>query len=130
MLEFKGDVENTFQRTFSIDTTTITGETFNTDLKENGDSIPVTAENAAGPIFLIFVEFVELYVDFLLSGSISNSFNAFHEGFDMVTSGSALVLFRPEELMMLVRGSPTLDFKDLEKSTKYDGFEAEAQIIR
>ncbi len=41
---------------------------------------------------------MDLYVDFILNKSISKQFNSFKEGFDSVCSGSAIQLFRPEEL--------------------------------
>jgi ubiquitin-protein ligase E3 A len=61
---------------------------------------------------------------------MASAYEAFEEGFGIITQGTAIVLFRAEELMMLVRGSPSMDFKDLEKSTKYDGFEPEDEIIK
>jgi hypothetical protein len=48
MLEFKGDIEQTFQRTFSIDIHSITDETKHYELKQDGDSIPVTSDNVHG----------------------------------------------------------------------------------
>ncbi|RYY35756.1 hypothetical protein EON62_02260 [archaeon] len=36
-------------------------------------------------------------------------------------SGPSLSLFRPEELQLLVSGSPVLDFKELQRVTRYEG---------
>ncbi len=57
---------------------------------------------------MVFVlqEFVELYADFLFNISIEKQFRAFMRGFRMVTDESPLkMLFRPEEVEMLVCGS-------------------------
>ena len=53
-----------------------------------------------------FQEFVDMYTDFLLNESIEKQFRAFKRGFQMVTDESPLkMLFRPEEVEMLVCGS-------------------------
>ena len=78
----------------------------------------------------LFIEFVDLYVDYMMNESIDDAYNAFQEGFDSVMQESAISIFRPEELMELLEGSKTLDFKDLEKVTKYDGFDPDSQTIR
>jgi hypothetical protein len=52
MLEFTGDIEQTFQRTFSIDIKSITDETKHYELKEDGDLIPVTSQNVHGCIYI------------------------------------------------------------------------------
>lgn len=48
LLEFDGDVAEVFQRTFQIEFTTSSGETTQFDLKPDGETIPVTAENRKG----------------------------------------------------------------------------------
>jgi hypothetical protein len=50
----------------------------------------------------------------LLVDSISKQFNAFAKGFFSVCGGPALELFKPQELELLICGSPTLDFHALE----------------
>lgn len=57
-------------------------------------------------------------------------FNAFQQGFNSVMNGSAISLFRAEEIQELICGSPSLDFKALEESTVYDGYEPDTPIIR
>ena len=47
LLQFDGDVENTFYLTFQI-TEEYLGEKRSVNLKENGDQIPVTNENRHG----------------------------------------------------------------------------------
>ena len=69
-------------------------------------------------------------MDYILNESISQQFNAFKEGYDSIMKGTAINIFRPAELMELTCGSSELDFKDLEKGTKYDGFEGSDTVIR
>ena len=45
MLEFDGDVENTFMQTFKIDYKDVFGSVLSHDLKEGGDAVPVTNIN-------------------------------------------------------------------------------------
>jgi len=60
-------------------------------------------------------------VSYLLRDSITQQFEAFKRGFDSVMSlGPAMKLFEPEELQLVICGSPELNFGDLEKDTHYD----------
>ncbi|KAJ1983490.1 hypothetical protein H4R34_001251 [Dimargaris verticillata] len=116
------DLEDVFGQTFQI-TYTCYGQTHHHDLKPNGDQIPLTQSNRQ--------EFVDRYVDFLLNVSVSQQFEAFKEGFHSVCIGSAIKLFRPEELEQLICGSSDLDFRALELVTAYDGgFSANTPVIR
>ena len=45
MLDFEGDVENTFMQTFRISYTDVFGATLSHDLKDSGDDTRVTKEN-------------------------------------------------------------------------------------
>ena len=45
MLDFEGDVENTFMQTFRISYTDVFGATLSHDLKDNGDDVKVTKQN-------------------------------------------------------------------------------------
>ncbi|KAI8836611.1 hypothetical protein BC829DRAFT_436639 [Chytridium lagenaria] len=107
LLEFDGDVEDTYCWTYEVTYSTIFG--------------PKTAElRQGGQVF-----------DFLMDKSISAAFTAFVEGFNCVVEKGALLLFRPEELQELVVGSEVLDFDELEKATQYDGgFTVESAFIR
>ncbi|KAL7990468.1 hypothetical protein Chor_013898, partial [Crotalus horridus] len=92
------------------------------DLKPGGDKIPVTNENRK--------EYVQLYVDFLLNKSIYKQFAAFYYGFHSVCASYALMLLRPEEVEILVCGSPELDVHALQKHTQYDGYQKTDLTIR
>ncbi|XP_055907876.1 ubiquitin-protein ligase E3A isoform X2 [Eupeodes corollae] len=125
MLEYDGsDMEDVFLQTFKITYSNVFGETVEHELKANGDTIAVNQENKQ--------EFVDLYSDFLLNKSIDRQFKAFKKGFEMVTDESPLkLLFRPEEIELLVCGSRNFDFVELEKSTEYEGgYTSDSQIIK
>jgi ubiquitin-protein ligase E3 A len=44
--------------------------------------------------------------------------------------GSAIKLFKAEELQELICGSASLDFNALEENTVYDGFDPESPVIK
>ncbi|XP_045483722.1 ubiquitin-protein ligase E3A isoform X3 [Harmonia axyridis] len=125
MLEYTApDLEDVFMQTFSISYEDVFGSAINHQLKENGDDIQVTQENK--------FEYVELYADFLLNKQVEKQFHAFYKGFQMVVDESPLeLLFRPEEIELLICGSKVFDFDELEKSTEYDGgYSSNSQIIK
>ena len=53
----------------------------------------------------MLAEYVDLYVDYMLTTSVARQFGAFYRGFMNVADGPALKLFRAEELEQLVVGS-------------------------
>jgi ubiquitin-protein ligase E3 A len=55
-----------------------------------------------------------IFHQWLLVDSIAKQFNAFAKGFFSVCGGPALEMFKPQELELLICGSPTLDFHALE----------------
>jgi len=114
LLEYEGDdVENVFCLTFEINWSCL-GHGQKVELKENGANIPVTKENKE--------QYVLLYVKWILVDSISNQWKAFKKGVDAVLEGSSLSdLVTPEEMELLVVGSPDLDFDALEANTEYEG---------
>lgn len=63
--------------------------------------------------------------------NIGAQYSAFHKGFHRMCDGPVLQLFRPEELELLVCGSPNLDFEALERSTHYDdGYTKDSETIQ
>lgn len=118
------DMEEVFSQTFEIGYENVFGAPLKHSLKPDGEKIPVGQHNKQ--------EFVELYADFLLTQSIEKQFKAFKKGFQMVTDESPLqLLFRPEEIELLVCGSKKFDFDELEKSTEYEGgYSADSEIIK
>jgi ubiquitin-protein ligase E3 A len=73
-------------------------------------------------------EYVELYVDYIFTKQCEQQIRSFQKGFfrccdeDIITS-----MFKPEELELLICGSPKLDFAELEKVAIYhDGYTKES----
>ncbi|XP_017005988.2 ubiquitin-protein ligase E3A [Drosophila takahashii] len=125
MLDYQGqDMEEVFDQTFKISYSNVFGEMVEHELVPNGKEVLVGQHNKQ--------LFVNLYSDFLLNTNIQQQFNAFRKGFEMVTDESPLkLLFRPEEIEMLVCGSREFDFVELEHSTEYEGgYTDETQIIQ
>uniref|UniRef100_A0A672LZH9 HECT-type E3 ubiquitin transferase n=1 Tax=Sinocyclocheilus grahami TaxID=75366 RepID=A0A672LZH9_SINGR len=92
------------------------------NLKPGGDKIPVTNLNRK--------EYVQLYIDFLLNKSIYRQFAAFYHGFHSVCASNALMLLRPEEVEILVCGSPNLDMGSLQRVVQYEGYSKTDPTIR
>lgn len=125
LLEYsEPDMEEVFGQTFEIGYQDVFGSPLKHNLKKDGDKLVVSQSNKH--------EFVELYADFLLTQSIEKQFKAFKKGFQMVTDESPLnLLFRPEEVELLVCGSKNFDFNELEKSTEYEGgYTLDTEIIK
>ncbi|KAH8379519.1 hypothetical protein KR009_005412, partial [Drosophila setifemur] len=125
MLDYQGqDMEEVFDQTFRISYSNVFGELVEHELVPQGQDVVVGQHNKQ--------QFVNLYSDFLLNTNIQQQFNAFRKGFEMVTDESPLkLLFRPEEIEMLVCGSREFDFLELEHSTEYEGgYTEETQIIQ
>jgi ubiquitin-protein ligase E3 A len=106
---------------FEFSRTTVFGEQVTEELKEGGSNIPVTNDNRE--------EFVDLYLQRFLYTSVKTSFDAFRRGFSKVCDTEVLDWFHPDEIELLVCGSPSLDFADLREGARYDGFEDDQQII-
>ncbi|XP_020912607.1 ubiquitin-protein ligase E3A [Exaiptasia diaphana] len=122
LLEFDGDVEDVFCYSFQVSSADVYGKVHNVDLLPNGSQIAVTNDNRQ--------KFVELYVKYLLVDSVAKQFDAFSQGFHKVCGGSALTLFSPAELELLICGCPVLDFSQLRSAATYeDGFSPEHPTI-
>nr|XP_033799293.1 probable E3 ubiquitin-protein ligase HECTD2 isoform X2 [Geotrypetes seraphini] len=113
LLLYEGNVEEDFYSTFQVFQEEF-GVIKSYNLKPSGDKIPVTNQNRK--------EYIQLYVDFLLNKSIYKQFATFYCGFHSVCSSDALMLLCPEEVEILICGSPELDMHALQNNTQYDGF--------
>lgn len=125
MLDYQEpDMEEVFMQTFKISYKNVFDEVVEHELKAGGGDLAVGQENKQ--------EFVDLYSDFLLNKNIERQFKAFKKGFEMVTDESPLkLLFRSEEIELLVCGSRKFDFLELEFSTEYEGgYTKDTQIIK
>jgi len=111
LLDFEGDVEDTFCYTFQVSSSEF-GNLQSVELLPNGEDISVTNFNRE--------QFVSLYVNHLLVKSVERQFQAFSRGFHKVCGGQVLTLFRPDELELLICGCPVIDFYELEVAATYD----------
>ncbi|CDQ61417.1 unnamed protein product [Oncorhynchus mykiss] len=121
LLSYEGNVEEDFCTTFQVSQEEL-GVIKSYNLKPGGDKIPVTNQNRK--------EYVQLYVDFLLNKSIYRQFTTFYYGFHSVCASDALMLLRPEEVEILVCGSPNLDMSSLQKAAQYEGYSKTDPTIR
>lgn len=101
----------TFEATFK----NATGDVKTVELVDGGSKMAVTGDNARA--------YVRAYMDFFLTKQPAAVIAACREGFDLVVSPNALLLFAPSELLLLVCGSDeeTLDVPALRSITKYTG---------
>ncbi|RMZ76994.1 hypothetical protein DV738_g4609, partial [Chaetothyriales sp. CBS 135597] len=117
LLEFEGDVQETFCRDFVIEMDKY-GEVVQVPLCSGGAKRAVTNSNRR--------DFVDLYVHYLLDTAVLRQFEPFKRGFFTVCGGNALSLFRPEEIELLVRGSDEfLDITSLRAVAIYEGWPKE-----
>eukprot|EP01026_Neomeris_dumetosa_P059394 TRINITY_DN5548_c0_g1_i2.p3 TRINITY_DN5548_c0_g1~~TRINITY_DN5548_c0_g1_i2.p3 ORF type:complete len:301 (+),score=37.09 TRINITY_DN5548_c0_g1_i2:830-1732(+) len=89
------------------------GEVKEFQLIENGENVYVTEENR--------LEYVNLYVDWVLDKSVKVQFESLSMGFMQFYDGPAITLFSAEELDRLVCGTPQLDFQALKEKSRYEG---------
>jgi len=108
----ENDLQDILSHTFSVDVDHF-GAKETVDLIENGSNIYVTQENKH--------IYISKYIDWLFDSSVDRLFSAFKKGFYKLYSGEMTTNCDPEELQLLICGSPQLDFHELEKVTKYDG---------
>ncbi|KAK4644820.1 putative E3 ubiquitin-protein ligase [Podospora bellae-mahoneyi] len=115
LLEYSDDdLEEVFCLDFVVDVEKY-GVVERVPLCPGGERRPVTNTNRR--------EYVELYVRYLLDGSVTRQFEPFKRGFFTVCGGNALSLFRPEEIELLVRGSDeALDIDSLRAVAQYEGW--------
>jgi E3 ubiquitin-protein ligase HECTD2 len=117
LLDFDGDVENTFCLTFVMDVDKY-GSRVEVPLCPGGHQKLVTNDNRT--------EYVDLYVKYIMDTSVHRQFEPFKRGFFTVCAGNALSLFRPEEIELLIRGSDeVLDIASLKAVATYSGWAPE-----
>lgn len=60
-------------------------------------------------------EFVEAYLRYVFTTSVSDQYSAFSSGFLKVCGGEILSLFQPSELMAMVVGNNNYNWEEMEK---------------
>ena len=98
------------------------GEIKTLNLIQNGENIKVTETNKQ--------QFVDLYLDWYINTSIEKQFRPFYKGFYMVLTGEILHLFNSYELFLAICGSTNLDFNELRRTTKLEGYSVDSQTIK
>ena len=83
------------------------------DLVPNGADVPVTSANRQ--------DFVDKYVQFLLTERAAQQFDAFKRGFKRVCDSDVLDMFVAPELEQVVCGVQNVDFRELQRGAHYDG---------
>ncbi|KAJ4944182.1 hypothetical protein JOQ06_012727 [Pogonophryne albipinna] len=113
LLDYEGgDVEEMFLLNFAI-TRENYGMTEVKELVPGGESISVDKNNRK--------EFVEAYLRYVFSDSVSDEYAAFSSGFLKVCGGEILSLFQPSELMAMVVGNSNYNWEEMEKNAVYKG---------
>ncbi|CAL8286877.1 unnamed protein product [Arctogadus glacialis] len=113
LLDHDGDdVEEVFCLNFAI-TRENYGLTEVMELIPGGEDISVDRSNRKG--------FVEAYLRYVFSGSVSELYSAFSAGFLKVCGGNILSLFQPTELMAMVVGNDDYNWEEMEKNAVYKG---------
>ena len=116
------EVEEVYAQTFTVDVD-VFGEKKTEELKAGGKDVPLTSANR--------LEYIQLYVDWVLNRSVARQFTAFKKGFDLCVPPSSLALFVPEELELLICGSEELDFGALKAATVYDdGYDEGSEVVQ
>jgi len=123
LLNYEGnDVEDVFCLSFEL-TWTDMGEEQTLNLIPDGANIPVTSDNKE--------EYVLRYVRWVLVDSIQPQWDSFQTGLMQVLEDSSLDLFLPEELELLVVGTPELDFTALQANTEYEGgYDENSDVVK
>ncbi|RYH29664.1 hypothetical protein EON65_07765 [archaeon] len=106
------EVEHVYCRNFVADYEEF-GEKKTHELIPDGNNVAVTGANRQ--------QFVEQIVQWLLVDSVQEQFAALYKGFTKVISPTQLYLLTPQELELLMVGTPYLDFKELQQHTEYVG---------
>jgi E3 ubiquitin-protein ligase HUWE1 len=84
------------------------------DLKEHGQSIPVTEENKQ--------EYVKLIVEQKLTVAIKQQIDAFMGGFLDIIPRDLIKIFNEQELELLISGLPDIDIDDWKNNTEYQNY--------
>ncbi|KAL8821633.1 MAG: hypothetical protein Q9223_000376 [Gallowayella weberi] len=119
MLE--NDITEIITETFSVETDDF-GVTEIVDLIENGRNIPVTEENKH--------EYVQLVVEYRLTGSVKDQLAKFLGGFHDVVSPELIAIFNEQELELLISGLPDIDVDDWKNHTEYHNYSASSSQIQ
>lgn len=117
ILDYDGeeDFEEVFGLNYCVTIKDRHGRVIEEPLIVNGENIMVTKANRQ--------DYVRRVMTYFLDTSVRRQFEPFKQGFYNVVGGNALTLFRPEEIELLLRGSPEpIDVDALMSVTKYQNW--------
>lgn len=97
------------------------GETHTVELKPGGKDIAVTLSNRE--------EFVRLYCEWSLEGSVARQFEPFKKGFSRICDSPLFQALSGAELAQIVLGESDLDLEDLRTGARYEGFREDSDYI-
>jgi len=112
---------DTFSLDFSISYQTESGATQVQDLKPGGRDIPVTVESRE--------EFVRLYCEWVLTGSVEKQFAPFKKGFGRVGDSPLLRALTGVDLARIIMGEVDIELERLQPKAKYEGFGPKDETI-
>ncbi|MCJ1309078.1 hypothetical protein MMC25_002733 [Agyrium rufum] len=119
MLE--NDIQDIITETFSIEIEAF-GETQIVDLVENGRNIAVSDDNKQ--------EYVQLVVEYRLTGSVQAQLEEFLKGFHDIVPAELIAIFDEQELELLISGLPDIDVDDWKNNTDYHNYQASSAQIQ
>ncbi|KAL8679036.1 MAG: hypothetical protein Q9186_004664 [Xanthomendoza sp. 1 TL-2023] len=119
MLE--NDITEIITETFSVETNDF-GVIETVDLIDNGRNIPVTEDNKH--------EYVQLVVEYRLTGSVKDQLEKFLGGFHDVVSPELIAIFNEQELELLISGLPDIDVDDWKNHSEYHNYSASSSQIQ
>ncbi|KAL9104763.1 MAG: hypothetical protein Q9163_000313 [Psora crenata] len=119
MLE--NDITEIITETMSVQTDDF-GVTDVVDLVPNGRKIPVTEENKQ--------EYVQLVVEYRLTGSVQSQLEKFLEGFHDIVPPELISIFDEQELELLISGLPDIDVDDWKNHTEYHNYQVASPQIQ
>ena len=91
-------------------------------LKPNGENIMIDFNNKD--------EFVELYLNWFFNESIKEFYEHFEIGFYKIFDKKLSKILSPQELELIICGTQDLDFTELKKAAKYEGYDSESATIK
>ena len=98
------------------------GEKIVIPLKPNGENILIDNENKN--------EYVELYINWFFNDSIKEYYDSFENGFYQVFDRKLSKILTPKELELIICGTKKLDYLELQKSVKYEGYDKDSITIK
>jgi hypothetical protein len=115
------NLKETLDSNFTV-TLDVYGEKKIFPLKPNGENIMIDFNNKD--------EFVELYINWFFNESIKEFYEYFEIGFYKIFDKKLSKILSPQELELIICGTQNLDFNELQKVAKYEGYESDSITIK